>query len=108
VATIQATTPFKQIDERAKASNTQTGTAPTTPTRTGKKTPATTPQTPAQDGVQDHKVQQKTIEGTEKTVTDPTTGREVVIADVNKDMIDEVENPHLIVPNANLNKPTVS
>jgi len=98
----------KEIDERAKAAKAQTGTAPTTPTRADKKTPATTPKTPAQDGVQDHKFQQKTVEGTEKTVTDPTTGREVVIADVNKDMIDEVENPHLIVPNANLNKPTVS
>jgi hypothetical protein len=40
-------------------------------------------------------------------VTDPTTGREVVIADVNKDMINEVENPHIVVPNANLNKQTV-
>ena len=98
----------KEIDERAKAARAQADTAPTTPTRTGKKTPVTTPKTPAQDGVEDHKVQKKTIEGTEKTVTDPTTGREVVIADVNKDMIDEVENPHLIIPNANLNKPTVS
>jgi hypothetical protein len=50
---------------------------------------------------------ERQVEGTEKTVTDPTTGREVVIADVNKDMIDEVENPHLVVPNANLNKSTV-
>lgn len=91
----------KEIDERAKTTKPQTGsTAPTTA--------AGTTTAPTQDGVQDHKVQSKTIEGTEKTVTDPTTGREVVIADVNKDMIDEVENPHLIVPNANLNKPTVS
>lgn len=97
----------KEIDERAKAAKAQTGTAAPT-TSAGKKTPATTPKKPAQDGVEDHKVQSKTIEGTEQTVTDPTTGREVVIADVNKDMIDEVENPHLIVPNANLNKPTVS
>jgi hypothetical protein len=54
-----------------------------------------------------HKQPERQVEGTEKTVTDPTTGREVVIADVNKDMIDEVENPHLVVPNANLNKSTV-
>jgi hypothetical protein len=54
-----------------------------------------------------HKQQERQVEGTEKTVTDPTTGREVVIADVNKDMIDEVENPHLSIPNANLNKSTV-
>lgn len=102
----------KQIDERAKAQTSTTGTAapsgaPTTPTKANKKTPATTPKTPVEDGVQDHQASKKIIEGTEKTVTDPTTGREVVIADVDKQMVDEVENPHLIVPNANLNKPTV-
>ncbi|KAF1359880.1 hypothetical protein EJ07DRAFT_177751 [Lizonia empirigonia] len=93
----------KQIDEHNKAAK-----APITPTTAAgtTKTAATTPATPAQDGVQDHKVSQKTVAGTEKTVTDPTTGRDVVIADVGKDMVDEVENPHLIVPNANLNKPT--
>jgi len=32
-------------------------------------------------------------EGTQKTVTDPTTGREVVIEDVNKDMMENVKNP---------------
>jgi hypothetical protein len=56
---------------------------------------------------QPHKQQERQVKGTEKTVTDPTTGREVTIADVSKDMIDEVENPHLVVPNANLNKSTV-
>lgn len=56
---------------------------------------------------QPHKQLERQVKGTEKTVTDPTTGREVVIADVNKDMIDEVENPHLVVPNANLDKQTV-
>lgn len=90
----------KQIDERNK-----TAKAPITPTTAAGTTK--TAATPAQDGVQDHKVSQKTVAGTEKTVTDPTTGRDVVIADVGKDMVDEVENPHLIVPNANLNKPTV-
>lgn len=54
-----------------------------------------------------HQPREKTITGTEKTVTDPTTGREVTIADVNKDMVDEVENPTLVVPNANLQKDTV-
>lgn len=101
----------KEIDERnkaAKALNKTGETAPSTPPRADKKTPATTPKTPVQDGVEDHKAQKKTIEGTEKTVTDPTTGRQVVISDVGKEMVDEVENPHLIVPNANLNKPTVS
>lgn len=95
----------KRIDENAKATKT-----PTTPTKSTatKKTPTTTPKTPGEDGVQEHQASRKTVEGTEKTVTDPTTGREVVIADVGKEMVDEVENPHLIVPNANLNKPTVS
>ncbi|KAJ6205890.1 hypothetical protein PSV09DRAFT_1216830, partial [Bipolaris maydis] len=52
------------------------------------------------------KLPEKQLKGTEKRVTDPTTGREVVIADVSKDMISEVENPHIVVPNANLNKET--
>ncbi|CAI9632106.1 hypothetical protein GT037_005752 [Alternaria burnsii] len=60
----------------------------------------------AQQQSQPHKQPERQVKGTEKTVTDPTTGREVVIADVNKDMIDEVENPHLVVPNANLDKQT--
>lgn len=95
----------KEIDERSKAANAKTG--PSAPT-TAAGTTSSTSKKPAQDGVGDHTAQSKTIEGTEKTVTDPTTGREVVIADVNEDMIEEVENPHLIVPNANLNKSTVS
>jgi hypothetical protein len=65
-------------------------------------------QTPAQATVpQDHQPTEKAIKGTEKTVTDPTTGKEVVIADVSKEMMNEVENPHLVVPNANLGKDTV-
>lgn len=51
---------------------------------------------------------QKQVKGTEKTVTDPTTGNEVVIADVSKEMLKEVDEPHLVVPNANLNKDTVN
>jgi hypothetical protein len=62
---------------------------------------------PEHSAARPHKKQERQIKGTEKTVTDPTTGREVVIADVSKDMIDEVEDPHLVVPNANLNKSTV-
>lgn len=54
-----------------------------------------------------HKAPERQVKGTEKTVTDPTTGREVVIADVSKEMMKEVDDPHLVVPNANLNKPTV-
>jgi hypothetical protein len=53
-----------------------------------------------------HKAKKMGIEGTQKTVTDPTTGREVVIEDVSKSMMDQVENPVLSVPNANLNKDT--
>jgi hypothetical protein len=54
-----------------------------------------------------HKPQKAAIEGTQKVVTDPTTGKEVTIEDVNKSMMDQVENPTLSVPNANLQKSTV-
>jgi hypothetical protein len=60
------------------------------------------------NGAQPHKMQKRSIEGTEKTVTDPTTGNQVTISDVDKTMMDEVENPHLVIPNANLQKDTVS
>jgi hypothetical protein len=43
-----------------------------------------------------------------RTVTDPTTGNQVVIEDVSKAMMNQVENPQLSVPNANLQKETVS
>lgn len=57
---------------------------------------------------QPHKaVPERQVKGTEKTVTDPTTGKDVVIADVSKEMMKEVDNPHLVIPNANLDKPTV-
>jgi len=52
-------------------------------------------------------VSERQVKGTERTVTDPTTGKDVVIADVSKEMMKEVDDPHLVVPNANLNKPTV-
>jgi len=79
----------REIDEQAKA-NTATGQKATTA-----------------GGAQPHKMQKRSEDGTEKTVTDPTTGNQVTIADVNKDMMGEVENPHLVVPNANLQKDTV-
>ncbi|KAL9128647.1 MAG: hypothetical protein Q9217_002707 [Psora testacea] len=44
--------------------------------------------------------------GTLKTVTDPTTGNEVQIEDVDKDFMKAAENPVLSVPNANLGKDT--
>ena len=42
-----------------------------------------------------HKAQKMGVSGTEKTVTDPTTGREVVIEDVSKAMMSQVENPQV-------------
>ncbi|THV67692.1 hypothetical protein D6C85_05471 [Aureobasidium pullulans] len=42
----------------------------------------------------------------QQKVTDPTTGKEVVIEDVNKEMVEAAKNPMLSVPNANLDKPT--
>ncbi|KAI9892070.1 MAG: hypothetical protein M1814_001776 [Vezdaea aestivalis] len=56
-------------------------------------------------GVKPHQPEKKAA-GTQKTVTDPTTGREVVIEDVNKDLMKTVDDPHLAVPNANLGKET--
>lgn len=44
----------------------------------------------------------------QKTVTDPVTHNEVVIENAKKNMIKEVDNPKLSVPNANLGKETVS
>ena len=44
--------------------------------------------------------------GTAKTVTDPTTGGQVQIEDVNQDYMKASENPTLSVPNANLGKDT--
>ncbi|KAF2262358.1 hypothetical protein CC78DRAFT_319623 [Lojkania enalia] len=53
-----------------------------------------------------HKPQNYGIKGTQKRVTDPTTGREVVIEDVSSATMANVENPILSVPNANLKKDT--
>jgi hypothetical protein len=44
----------------------------------------------------------------QKTVTDPVTQNQVVIEDAKRDMVNEVDNPKLSVPNANLGKETVS
>ncbi|KAF2219567.1 hypothetical protein BDZ85DRAFT_322340 [Elsinoe ampelina] len=41
-----------------------------------------------------------------KTVTDPTTGKQVIVADVGKEMMERAKNPMLSVPNANLGKDT--
>lgn len=41
-----------------------------------------------------------------KTVTDPTTGNQVIVEDVGKDFMKAVKDPMLSVPNANLGKET--
>jgi hypothetical protein len=42
------------------------------------------------------------VKGTQKTVTDPTTGGQVQIEDVNADFMKAVDEPMLSVPNANV------
>jgi hypothetical protein len=42
----------------------------------------------------------------QQTVTDPTTGKQIVIEDVNEQMRERAKNPTLSVPNANLGKET--
>ncbi len=60
-------------------------------------------------GVLDHKDGKPVgVKGTKKTVTDPTTGREVQIEDVDAGFMNTVDDPTLSVPNANLGKETVS
>ncbi|KAG4437792.1 hypothetical protein IFR05_006727 [Cadophora sp. M221] len=56
--------------------------------------------------IKDHVNTKAGISGTRKKVTDPTSGREVEIEDVNKDFMKAVKNPQLSVPNANLDKET--
>jgi hypothetical protein len=56
--------------------------------------------------VKAHQNEAKKPSSSQKTVTDPTTGKEVVIEDVNKDFMEKVKNPVLSVPNANLGKDT--
>lgn len=43
----------------------------------------------------DHKPGKAAVSGTRKTVTDPTTGREVEIEDVNEDFMRSVKNPQV-------------
>jgi hypothetical protein len=48
----------------------------------------------AQNAVADHKSSRSAgVSGTRKTVTDPTTGRDVEIEDVNADFMKAAENP---------------
>lgn len=74
--------------------------------KSGKKPGQAVPSVPG-GGAQPHQMQKRSVDGTEKTVTDPTTGNQVTISDVDKAMMSEVENPHLVIPNANLQKDTV-
>ncbi|KAF2760574.1 hypothetical protein EJ05DRAFT_531064 [Pseudovirgaria hyperparasitica] len=53
-----------------------------------------------------HKNQKAGVKGTQKIVTDPTTGKQVTIEDVDPSIMDRVTNPMLSVPNANLGKDT--
>jgi hypothetical protein len=47
----------------------------------------------------DHKSGQPIgVKGTRKTVTDPITGREVEIEDVNADFMKSVDNPQVVAP----------
>ncbi|KAI9681383.1 MAG: hypothetical protein M1817_002666 [Caeruleum heppii] len=57
-------------------------------------------------GPRPHKPTAAAKPGTQKTVTDPTTGNTVVIEDVNQDYMKAVENPQLTVPNPNIGKPS--
>nr|OQO15690.1 hypothetical protein B0A51_16999 [Rachicladosporium sp. CCFEE 5018] len=56
--------------------------------------------------VQTHKNAPPTAKENQQTVTDPTTGKQVVIENVNETMIDRAKNPMLSVPNANLGRET--
>jgi hypothetical protein len=41
-------------------------------------------------------------DGNRREVTDPTTGGSVIIEDVNKDFLENIENPSIVVPNSSL------
>ncbi|KAE8148758.1 hypothetical protein BDV25DRAFT_11996 [Aspergillus avenaceus] len=53
-----------------------------------------------------HKPRKRPGKGKTRMVTDPTTGREIEVEDQDSDSMDVVKNPKLVVPNANLGKPT--
>jgi len=42
------------------------------------------------------------VQGTQKTVTDPTTGRQVQIEDVNADFMKAVDNPQVSISDHNI------
>ncbi|GAB1192265.1 hypothetical protein APSETT444_001454 [Aspergillus pseudonomiae] len=53
-----------------------------------------------------HKPRKRPGKGKTRMVTDPTTGREIEVEDQDADSMEVVKNPKLVVPNANLGKPT--
>jgi hypothetical protein len=58
------------------------------------------------DEIKPHQNEVKPRNADQKSVTDPTTGKQIVIEDVNKEMIERAKNPTLSVPNANLGRET--
>ncbi|KAI1765807.1 hypothetical protein GGR53DRAFT_244386 [Hypoxylon sp. FL1150] len=57
-------------------------------------------------GIKEHQNDVQSYKGKGRVVTDPVTGNQVTIDDVNTDFMDAAENPTLSVPNANLGKET--
>ncbi|KAI1381507.1 hypothetical protein F4677DRAFT_403181 [Hypoxylon crocopeplum] len=57
-------------------------------------------------GITEHVNDPEAYKGRGRVVTDPVTGNQVTIDDVNTDFMKAVEEPHLSVPNANLGKDT--
>ncbi|KAK3052218.1 hypothetical protein LTR09_006810 [Extremus antarcticus] len=53
-----------------------------------------------------HNAKKQEPSESQKTVTDPVTGNQVTIEDVNEDFMKKIEDPMLSVPNANLGKDT--
>ncbi|KAM0719697.1 hypothetical protein Q7P37_003828 [Cladosporium fusiforme] len=56
--------------------------------------------------IKPHQNEKKKSSANQQIVTDPTTGKEIAIEDVNKDMLKRSKDPTLSVPNANLGKET--
>lgn len=69
----------KQIDEANKAKQAAARAGHRAPQQTG--------------DAQPHEAQKGVVKGSRKTVTDPTTGNQVVIEDVNKEMMENVTDP---------------
>ncbi|KAL4808388.1 hypothetical protein BDV18DRAFT_134853 [Aspergillus unguis] len=60
-------------------------------------------QTQKDDGAVPHRPQ-KVGQGRTREVTDPTTGKDIEVEDLDETAMDPVKNPTLVVPNANLGK----